>query len=471
MQKIFLVLALNLTLALPAAAQQVDDTECDDPQTQAEMNACAYLGLQAADADLNREWQSMRTRMKQEAEDFGYEDRFSTVLDGQRGWLAYRDGQCTAEGYEARGGSLEAMLVTYCKTRLTRARVRELRELDDSGGLSNDFPAAGTLTIETLEAMHKNGTLYRFPRIGGDSPAAARINTFLQTQLLERIPARDYESPFARIWPDDDSGHGLVSLDYTLSFEQPGILKVQVFREFYGAYFTSELDAFHFDVNTGQLITLRHLLTPEGLAQTDAGIRDRRLQQIDDFVAGKDVNGVQLRSDPSEAEEQQLLYQECRSSIERGHAVLGDAFRLDGQSYELVREPCGPRVQWALLDLDFTVKRSFEREEELLSEYGRCLLIDRRANCRRGEGGVAPGVYLGRVANHEPITLVVETVDWDGIFNGWYFYKEQGERIALEASRDADGNPILFDERASPAALRLRPQANGGLRAWTEGGQ
>lgn len=30
---------------------------------------------------------------------------FDTTLDGQRGWLAYRDGQCAAEGYAAHGGT------------------------------------------------------------------------------------------------------------------------------------------------------------------------------------------------------------------------------------------------------------------------------------------------------------------------------------------------------------------------------
>ena len=110
------------------------------------------------------------------------------------------------------------------------------------------------------------------------------------------------------------------------------------------------------------------------------------MQQIDDFVSGKDVNGVRLRSDPVEAEEQQLLYQECRSFIDKEYAILDDAFRLGQYTYELVREPCGPRVQWALLDLDLNADRSFEMEQELLSDYGRCLLIERRAVCRRDKG-------------------------------------------------------------------------------------
>jgi uncharacterized protein YecT (DUF1311 family) len=66
MQKI--LLALTLTIALPVSGQQTADPDCDDPQTQAEMNACAYFGLQAADAELNRVWGSVRTRLKQAKE-------------------------------------------------------------------------------------------------------------------------------------------------------------------------------------------------------------------------------------------------------------------------------------------------------------------------------------------------------------------------------------------------------------------
>lgn len=133
MRKTMLVLAL--ALAAPVSGQQVDDPDCDEPQTQAEMNTCAYQALQKADAELNREWADLRARLKQAEDDLGYDGWFDATLEGQRGWLAYRDGQCAAEGYGARGGTMEGMLVAYCKTRLTRARTKELWELGDFGGL------------------------------------------------------------------------------------------------------------------------------------------------------------------------------------------------------------------------------------------------------------------------------------------------------------------------------------------------
>jgi hypothetical protein len=74
-------------------------------------------------------------------------------------------------------------------------------------------------------------------------------------------------------------------------------------------------------------------------------------------------------------------------------------------------------------------------EQELLSEYGRCLLV--------------------------------EAVDWEGVPSGWYFYNARRERIALKASWDEEGSAVLLDEGSSPVTLRLRPKLNGGLTVST----
>ena len=51
------------------------------------------------------------------------------LLAGQRGWIAYRDGQCDLAGFEARGGSMEPMLVSGCLADLTRKRTQELQAI------------------------------------------------------------------------------------------------------------------------------------------------------------------------------------------------------------------------------------------------------------------------------------------------------------------------------------------------------
>ena len=379
------LIAVALATVLLTPALHASELDCDAAQTQTEMTSCAQESFQEADAELNREWKSLRDRLRQAEEDLGYKGWFDTALEAQRGWLTYRDNQCAAEGFETGGGTIQPMQIAYCKSRLTRARVRELRELNDSGGLPNGFPAAGMITVENMEAVHPRGTLYRFPRIGGDSPAALRINTVLQSQILEQTPGHERGGLFSQVWPEGDSKHGLVGLDYAITFEQPGILRVDIYREFYGASFSESLDSYHFDARSGQPITLHDLLTAEGLAQIDADIRDERLRKIDDFVSGNEVNGTRLRSDPESADEQKLLYANCRDRVAASHSVQQDKLRIDRNSYELTPERCGPRVSWALLDLDLSAYSNFILSRESLSDYGRCLLIDRRANCRRSE--------------------------------------------------------------------------------------
>ncbi len=110
---------------------------CDDTVTQQDMNWCANQDYLAADAELNRVWPEAATVMQDYdqalEEDGAYDDGrpgyYEALLDAQRAWLKYRDAQCVVEGYWARGGSLEPLLVSTCKTHLTKLRIEDLREL------------------------------------------------------------------------------------------------------------------------------------------------------------------------------------------------------------------------------------------------------------------------------------------------------------------------------------------------------
>ncbi len=395
MRPTFAALALALAAALagtPAVAQALSGPApdagadpCADPQTQAERTACAVASWQEADARLNAAWKRVRERLKRQEADFGPEGLFDAMLEGQRGWLAYRDRQCEVEGHEARGGTMEPMIVSFCKARLTRRRIVELEESAVSPGAveSGTAPACARLGVDALEAEHPSGTLYRFPRVGGDSTAAAKIDAFLHDRVLEKAPGAYRDNPFEDVWPQEESDRGLVQLDYAVAFDPPGILGVEIFREFLGAYPSAAVDRFYFDACTGRPIGLRELLSPEGLAALDREIRETRLRRIDAFLAGETVGGARLRDDPDEAAEQRSLYGECRARIERSSAASADDLRLGRGSFELVPEPCGPRVVQALLDLDLSIDRGYEGVAGHLDGYGRCLLLERRARCPR----------------------------------------------------------------------------------------
>lgn len=128
---IIALLALSLQAAPPSPAWN-----CDDPQVQMEMNWCAGQDYEAADRALNAQWAITRASMKARDADWaqiGSADKrpgwFASLLEAQRGWLRYRDAHCALEGFEARSGSLEPLLVLTCKARLTRARTQQLKEL------------------------------------------------------------------------------------------------------------------------------------------------------------------------------------------------------------------------------------------------------------------------------------------------------------------------------------------------------
>jgi len=94
------------------------------------MNICAEKDFEAAGAELNAAWKDARKAAK--ATDAGLPGDLKgadkALLAAQRAWIGYRDAECELEGFEARGGSMEPLLVSGCKAQLTRTRTKELRD-------------------------------------------------------------------------------------------------------------------------------------------------------------------------------------------------------------------------------------------------------------------------------------------------------------------------------------------------------
>ncbi len=129
---IALALTSALALALQAANAPPEDRDCAEPMTQTAMTICATQDYARADAQLNQIWRELRAVAKT-ADEYpqtdGQPGHWETLLEAQRAWLAYRDAHCRLVGYDARGGSLEPMLVSACKAELTRARTQRMRAL------------------------------------------------------------------------------------------------------------------------------------------------------------------------------------------------------------------------------------------------------------------------------------------------------------------------------------------------------
>ncbi len=131
-----LALCSALTMAMFAAPAHAQDAavNCADPQAQQEMNFCAGQDFEKADKELNQVYKKAVASQQQVDKDMGdmgppYLGAVKALKKAQRAWIDYRDGQCEGEGYEAAGGSMQPMLISGCKARLTQARTKELRDL------------------------------------------------------------------------------------------------------------------------------------------------------------------------------------------------------------------------------------------------------------------------------------------------------------------------------------------------------
>lgn len=130
--------ALSVLMVLSARAQDAQ-LGCANPITQGEMNVCAASEFDRADAQLNEQYESALKAMQASDQQLGEIDRgyvgaVEALKRAQRGWIDYRDGQCQLAGFEARGGSMEPMLVSLCLADLTRKRTQELKDLLSADG-------------------------------------------------------------------------------------------------------------------------------------------------------------------------------------------------------------------------------------------------------------------------------------------------------------------------------------------------
>lgn len=131
-----------LLLLAQASGLPPCDADAADRGIQQAMNICAQHEYNRADAALNRAWSKARAHMKARdaafgdiasAERYPRPGYFETMLEAQRAWLAFRKAHCRSEGYAYRGGSLEPLIVSKCKTTATRRRTAQLNMLIEEG--------------------------------------------------------------------------------------------------------------------------------------------------------------------------------------------------------------------------------------------------------------------------------------------------------------------------------------------------
>jgi uncharacterized protein YecT (DUF1311 family) len=120
MKRIVFALLL-LAGAAPAAAPRQKGREihpCESYGSQAEATACAGKEYRAADAELNRVYKQLMSKLDAGQQGF--------LKKAEAAWINYRNANCDYEDSFYAGGTMRPMITAFCMARVTRARTAEL---------------------------------------------------------------------------------------------------------------------------------------------------------------------------------------------------------------------------------------------------------------------------------------------------------------------------------------------------------
>jgi uncharacterized protein YecT (DUF1311 family) len=94
---------------------------CNDQSTQSDLNVCADQDFKAADKALNEVYRTIVKRLSQDSESK------TRLTAAQKAWIAFRDAECDFQSGNSIQGSIYPMLVSICRTGLTKKRTEELK--------------------------------------------------------------------------------------------------------------------------------------------------------------------------------------------------------------------------------------------------------------------------------------------------------------------------------------------------------
>lgn len=110
---------LAVSCAFTVSAQEKDP--CADPQTQTQINTCAAEQYSKADADLNKVYSEIMSRLNCQ--------RKAQLKAVQFAWIKFRDAHCQFANAELAGKSMYPTLQYGCLTSLTKTRTEQLNEI------------------------------------------------------------------------------------------------------------------------------------------------------------------------------------------------------------------------------------------------------------------------------------------------------------------------------------------------------
>jgi uncharacterized protein YecT (DUF1311 family) len=117
------------SIASPASGttnlQLAQNPNCNNPQTQSQMNICASIAYQNADRKLNQVYRQLLPKLSAA--------RKQKLITAQQAWIKFRDSSCEFERSAYEGGSMAPMIYGFCLAAVTEQRTKDLRRyLEDS---------------------------------------------------------------------------------------------------------------------------------------------------------------------------------------------------------------------------------------------------------------------------------------------------------------------------------------------------
>ena len=130
------ILLIGAAMLLTAGHVSAQDIDCQNPKTQSYMTSWVGARKDAADPGVNDKYNTTRAAMAAIDKDLDGDMKGAekALVKAQRAWIDYRDAQCDAFGFQARGGTMEPMLVAGCLAEETDKRTKELKELEETMG-------------------------------------------------------------------------------------------------------------------------------------------------------------------------------------------------------------------------------------------------------------------------------------------------------------------------------------------------
>lgn len=94
---------------------------CDNAQTQLEMNQCAAQSYQKIDAELTAIYKKLSETAKDEQRNM--------LQTSQKKWIEFRDADCKFLSSGVEGGSAHSMILSNCLASMTESRIETLKSV------------------------------------------------------------------------------------------------------------------------------------------------------------------------------------------------------------------------------------------------------------------------------------------------------------------------------------------------------